>query len=80
MEENTVNEDGTSITQYKGTIWADSMYAALHKLNITELADEPRSDYELANMLLANVTSDSLSNLMQKLTEWSRIREEDPSL
>ena len=79
-EESTVGEDGDTITHYKGTVWADSIYAGLVKYDITDLTDTPMSDYEIANMLLGNVCSDSMSNLMQKLTEWSTIREEDPTL
>lgn len=79
-EETTVGEDGDTITHYKGTVWADSIYAALVKYGITDLSENQMSDYEIANILLGNVTSDSISNLMQKLTEWSTIREEDPTL
>lgn len=79
-EEDTEGDDGASITQYKGTVWADSIYAAIHKFGITELSGSQMSDYAIANLLLGNVSSDSLSNLMQKLTEWSTIREEDPTL
>lgn len=79
-EETTVGEDEDTITHYKGTVWADSIYAALIKYGITDLSENQMSDYEIANILLGNVTSDSISNLMQKLTEWSTIREEDPTL
>lgn len=79
-EETTVGDDGDTITHYKGTVWADSIYAALIRYGITDLSGNQMSDYEIANILLGNVTSDSISNLMQKLTEWSTIREEDPTL
>ena len=79
-EETTVGDDGDTITHYKGTVWADSIYAALIRYSITDLSENQMSDYEIANILLGNVTSDSISNLMQKLTEWSTIREEDPTL
>lgn len=79
-EENTVGEDGEPLTNYKGTVWADSIYSALQRYGISDLASCSKSDFEIANLLLGNVTSDSISNLMQKLTEWSTIREEDPSL
>lgn len=79
-EESTEDDNGNTVTHYKGTIWADSIYDALKKIGITDLADNQMSDYEIANILLGNVTSDSISNLMQKLTEWSTIREEDPTL
>lgn len=79
-EETIVGDDGDTITHYKGTVWADSIYAALIKYGITDISENQMSDYEIANILLGNVTSDSISNLMQKLTEWSTIREEDPTL
>lgn len=77
IEETIDDED---ITHFKGTIWADSIYAALNKYGINDLSESQKSDYEIANMLLGNVSSDSISNLMQKLIEWSTIREEDPTL
>lgn len=79
-EETTVGDDGNTVTHYKGTVWADSIYDALIRHGITDLSENQMSDYEIANILLGNVTSDSISNLMQKLTEWSTIREEDPTL
>lgn len=65
---------------YKGTVWADSIMQALTNLGVEELATCNRSDFELANLLLGNVVGDSISNLMQKLTDWSTIRQEDESL
>lgn len=65
---------------YKGTIWADSIIHALAKLGVEELATSPRTNYELANMLLGNVVNDSINNLMQKLIDWSTIQQEDESL
>lgn len=65
---------------YKGTVWADSVMLALTNLGIEELATCTRSDFELANLILGNVVGDSISNLMQKLTDWSTIRQEDESL
>lgn len=64
-EELIVNGDGEPLTDFKGTVWADSIYAALTKYGITDLSANPMSDYEIANLLLGNVTSDSISNLMQ---------------
>jgi hypothetical protein len=66
--------------QYRGTVWADSILHALRGLGIEELASCNRSDYELANLILGNVVGDAVSNLMQKLTDWSTIRQEDESL
>ena len=80
MEETTESEDGNPISQFRGTVWADSIYAALKKYDIFDLSACAKSDYEIANILLGNVCSDSISNLMQKLSEWSTIREEDPTL
>ena len=65
---------------YKGSVWADSIMQALVNLGVEELATCIRSDFELANLLLGNVVGDSISNLMQKLTDWSTIRQEDESL
>lgn len=79
-EESTVGDDGETITQYRGTVWADSIYDAMARLDIGELFTCSKSDYEIANEILGNVMSDSISNLMQKLTEWSTIREEDADL
>lgn len=71
------NEDDP---HYKGTVWADSIMQALTNLGVEELATCNRSDFELANLLLGNVLGDSISNLMQKLTDWSTIKQEDESL
>lgn len=65
---------------YRGTVWADSIIQALANLGVEELATCNRSDFELANLVLGNVVGDSISNLMQKLTEWSTIKQEDESL
>jgi hypothetical protein len=66
--------------QYRGTVWADSILHALRGIGIEELASCNRSDYELANLILGNVVGDAISNPMQKLTDWSTIRQEDESL
>lgn len=79
-EETTVREDGEPVTQYKGTVWADSIYDALAKKEIGDLSENHMSDYEIANILLGDVVRDSLNNLKQKMEEWSTIREEDPTL
>ena len=64
---------------YKGTVWANSVMQALSNVDI-DLSECNRSDYELANLILGNVVGDSISNLMQKLTDWSTIRQEDEIL
>ncbi len=79
-EETMVGEDEEPLTHFKGTIWADSIYDALIKHDIIDLSENSKSDYEIANMLLGNVTGDAINNLMEKLIEWSTIREEDPTL
>lgn len=78
-EETTVGDDGDTVSHFRGTVWADSIYAALETYGI-DLSETRMSDCEIANKLLGNVASDSISNLMQKLTEWSTIREEDLTL
>lgn len=62
---------------YSGTIWADSIKEALHKYGVDDLGTCPKSDFELANALLGNVESDSINNLMQKMIDWSTIRQEE---
>ena len=65
---------------HMGTIWAESLYASLAKIGIESLAEQTASDCEIANRLLGDVMGDSISNLLQKLTEWSTIRDEDDAL
>ncbi len=50
------------------------------KNNIEDLDDTEKSDAEIANILLGDVISDSLMELMNKMEEWANIREEDPTL
>ena len=52
----------------------------LKKNNIEDLDDTEKSDAEIANILLGDVISDSLMELMNKMEEWANIREEDPTL
>lgn len=66
--------------KYKGTIWADSILHALSVIGVDNLGASTQSDYELANKILGNVISDSTNNLMQKMTDWSTIRQEDEVL
>lgn len=82
MEEYLIEnlEKGEYEILYKGTVWADSILKALNNLGIDDLANCKNSDYELANKILGNVAADSLNNLMQKMTEWSTIRQEDDVL
>ena len=78
IEEIVETDDETPT--YKGTIWADSIMKALSNYGIDELATCTKSDYELANIILGYVTNDAINNLMQKMTEWSTIRQEDDVL
>ena len=73
-------EDSELDCHYKGTVWADSIKSALIKLGVDDLSTSTESDYYIANRLLGNVVSDSINNLMQKMIEWSTIRQEDDVL
>lgn len=77
IEEETMDNEEGSDTNYRETIWGASIYASLQKRGINELNGEERSDYELANLLLGDVVNDALSNLKTKATEWSRAQWED---
>ena len=78
-EEQTELEDEGST--YRGTVWADAIYEALSRDGVDTLDDEPNSScYELANAILGNVEGDAISNLKQKLDEWSEIGTEDEVL
>lgn len=65
---------------YRGTIWAESLYNALNKMGIEELATCNQSDFEIANKLLGDVVGDSINILMQKMIDWSTIQQEDEAL
>lgn len=72
-------DDEDKNVHYVGTVWAESIQNGLKKFGI-DLEDSDKSSYELANLLLGNVISDSISNLYQKMTEWSNLRQEDDTL
>lgn len=74
--EETVDSEGEG-PHYRHTIWGESIYAGLEKRGITTLDDELRSDYVLANMLLGDVISDSISNLMTKTSELAKAQWEE---
>ncbi|MCQ2387286.1 MAG: hypothetical protein MJ066_02425 [Clostridia bacterium] len=78
MQEQTESDEDDPI--YKGTVWADSIYDALGRIGVEDLGTCTQSDYELANKVLGNVVSDSTNNLMQKMIDWSTIRQEDEVL
>lgn len=80
MEEYLIETDEEYEILYKGTVWADSILQVLNNLGIDDLPNCKNSDYELANKILGNVAADSLNNLMQKMIEWSTIRQEDDVL
>ena len=61
-------------------MWAESIKAALINLGIDDLSASTESDFSIANRLLGNVVGDSINNLMQKMIEWSTIRQEDDVL
>ncbi len=65
---------------YQGTVWADSLLKALSDLGIDDLANCKDSDFELANKVLGNVESDSINNLMQKMTDWSTIKQQEDDI
>ncbi len=73
-------DDSELEEHYCGTVWADSVKAALLNLGIDDLSTNTESDVSLANRLLGNVISDSINNLMQKMIEWSTLRQEDDVL
>ncbi|MGI6444290.1 MAG: hypothetical protein ACOX2I_01050 [Candidatus Ozemobacteraceae bacterium] len=74
------DEDYESTGTYRDTVWAESFLAGLRKLGIESLQDCSYSDFELANKLLGNVEKNSLDNLMEKLTEWSTIRDTEDDI
>ncbi len=82
MEEYLIEniEDGENEISYKGTIWAESILKALRDFGVDDLSDCKDSNFELANKILGNVVGDSINNLMQKMTDWSTIRQEDDVL
>ncbi len=73
-------DDSELEQHYSGTVWAESIKEALLNLGIDDLSASTESDFSIANRLLGNVVSDSINNLMQKMIEWSTIRQEDDVL
>ena len=65
---------------YIDTIWADSLIAVLKKHGIDELATCNRNLTDLANMILNDVAADAINDLMQKMKDWSTIRQEEDIL
>lgn len=65
---------------YLGTIWADSIIDALAKNAIDDITGTQKSDVEMANLVLGDVASDAINELMQKMTDWATIRQEEDIL
>lgn len=70
--------DGDGV--YSGTLWAESMLNALNKNGIQDLSENPMTNSEIANLLLGNVISDSLSSMTQKMNEIFQSGYEDSDL
>lgn len=61
---------------YKGTIWADSVLDALKRNGIDDLSLTDKTNVELANLILGDVVGDSLNDLMKKMEDWAKPRDE----
>lgn len=66
--------------QYRGTVWAESLTDALAKKGIEDIAETQKTAVEMANLILGDVATDSINDLMQKMTDWSTIRQEEDIL
>lgn len=65
---------------FVGTIWADSIVAALAKNGVDDITSTQKTAVEMANLILGDVASDAINDLMQKMTEWATIRQEEDIL
>ena len=65
---------------FLGTIWADSIVAALAKNGVDDITSTQKTAVEMANLILGDVASDAINDLMQKMTEWATIRQEEDIL
>jgi hypothetical protein len=65
---------------YVGTIWANSILEALKKNGVEELSTTTKTNVELANLILGDVVSDALNDLMKKMNDWSKPRHEEDIL
>lgn len=65
---------------YVGTIWANSVLEALKKNGVEELSTTTKTNVELANLILGDVVSDALNDLMKKMNDWSKPRHEEDIL
>ena len=75
-------EEQNDEEEYRGTIWAESIYSALLKKGYNEIteyfeqnANLNPSVFELVNLLYGNIEGDTLNQLQQKVNEWSTLPE-----
>jgi len=73
----TSDDDDDDSNPYLGTIWAESIISALARKGVDDISDTNMNIVEMANMILGDVTSDAINNLMKKMTDWSNIRHEE---
>ena len=73
-------DEGDVEVHYIGTIWANSISNALKKNGIEDLSSTTKTNVELANIILGDVVSDSLTDLMKKMNDWSKPRHEEDIL
>lgn len=70
---NDMQSDPTDqFEHYQETIWANTIIAVLKKNEIEDLETCQKTNFELANIILNNVVSDSMSNLLKKLNDWNK--------
>jgi len=74
-EESTVPSEVED--HYLGTLWADSIMSALEKHGINDILSTEKTCVELANIILGDVSSDAINDLMEKMSAWSTIRQEE---
>ena len=73
-------DEGDIEVHYLGTIWANSISNALKKNGIEDISSTTKTNVELANNILGDVMSDSLTDLMKKMNDWSKPRHEEDIL
>lgn len=76
-EEETDPVPGNVEPHYKGTVWANAIYAAMRKHNI-ELEDTAQTNYDIANTLLGNLVSDAIQSMHQQVMEEIDTEEDEP--
>lgn len=80
IKDEELSEPEEVTEHYIGTIWADSLIDALVKNGIEDITTPQMTAIEMANLILGDVIADSISDLMQKMSDWSTIRQEDDIL